>query len=303
MSSSTNNINYPSKTAEIQSEIIQNLRSNLDRIVNKLTELEKSDELDSIAVELQNLDSNFSENTSNLSGYDVKNLQRDVLAAKELYQEIKEKLTPKKKFGFRNKKKTSSITTSTKAVETNETNNKKPFSKLTEFQEGEKEALEYKNLNDETIVLNDKSALDLRLSNLKNCRVHILSSPSTVHMTNLENCQILSCPVRTSIFIDDCFQSDFVVACQQLRTHRTKKSNFYLHVTSRAIIEDCHDVYFAPYNLDITDNLADHFNEAQLNQDVNNWDKVDDFNWLSSDKPSPNWSILPLEKRKNTWKN
>eukprot|EP00041_Stephanoeca_diplocostata_P013881 m.247982 g.247982 ORF g.247982 m.247982 type:complete len:68 (+) comp19501_c0_seq11:1785-1988(+) len=30
-----------------------------------------------------------------------------------------------------------------------------------------------------------------------------------------------------------------------------------------------------------------------LRRDVNNWDKVDDFNWLNPTEASPNWSIMP----------
>ena len=37
--------------------------------------------------------------------------------------------------------------------------------------------------------------------------------------------------------------------------------------------------------------------EAGLDEGVNNWDKVDDFNWLALDKPSPNWTVLPEDER------
>ena len=40
-----------------------------------------------------------------------------------------------------------------------------------------------------------------------------------------------------------------VLENKQLRVHGTIQSRFYLHVTSRAIIEDCRQVSFAPYNL------------------------------------------------------
>ena len=81
------------------------------------------------------------------------------------------------------------------------------------------------------------------------------------------------------------------------RTHNTKQTNFYLHVTSRAIIEDCSEVKFAPFALKY-DGLDQDFESSSLNRDTNNWNKIDDFNWLASDKPSPNWSILQEEHRK-----
>lgn len=39
---------------------------------------------------------------------------------------------------------------------------------------------------------------------------------------------------------------------------------------------------------------------AGLSREANNWDKVDDFNWLASKDLSPNWSILPEDKRTNS---
>ena len=38
---------------------------------------------------------------------------------------------------------------------------------------------------------------------------------------------------------------------------------------------------------------------AGLNKEQNNWDKIDDFNWLASKDPSPNWTILSQDKRTN----
>ena len=66
--------------------------------------------------------------------------------------------------------------------------------------------------------------------------VRILGSPGTLHITNMDNVTVLCGPVRTSIFVENCINCDFVVACQQLRIHTTRQSNFYLHVTSKVII-------------------------------------------------------------------
>ena len=66
---------------------------------------------------------------------------------------------------------------------------------------------------------------------------------------------------------------------------------------SRAIIEDCSAARFAPYALKYSD-LDAHYAQTQLDRAVNNWDNVDDFNWLASDKASPNWTLLPEDERK-----
>lgn len=45
---------------------------------------------------------------------------------------------------------------------------------------------------------------DVLLSRLKNCVVKIIGSPSTVHITDLDNCKVLSGPVKTSVFVERC---------------------------------------------------------------------------------------------------
>jgi hypothetical protein len=63
-----------------------------------------------------------------------------------------------------------------------------------------------------------------------------------------------------------------VVACQQLRTHETFDSDFYLHVTSKGIIEDCDRVRFAAYAF-CYDGCDDDMAASGLGA-TNNWDKV-----------------------------
>lgn len=60
-----------------------------------------------------------------------------------------------------------------------------------------------------------------------------------MHLAKLVDCTICMGPTARSVFISDCVNCKLVLACQQLRVHTTTNSDFYLHVTSRAIIEDC----------------------------------------------------------------
>ena len=85
------------------------------------------------------------------------------------------------------------------------------------------------------------------------------------------------------------------MACQQLRVHSTTASRFFIHVSTKAIVEDCGAVSFGPYDLSYP-GMDGHYGESGLDRSVNNWDKVEDFNWLASDKASPNWGVLPEEK-------
>ena len=82
---------------------------------------------------------------------------------------------------------------------------------------------------------------------------------------------------------------------RSLGSHRIINLSFL-----QGIVEDCQSVGFAPYNLSYP-KLNEDFSNSGLNQNVNNWNKIDDFNWLSKEKPSPNWHVLPESQRKENW--
>ncbi|XP_026170882.1 tubulin-specific chaperone C [Mastacembelus armatus] len=141
---------------------------------------------------------------------------------------------------------------------------------------------------------------DVLLTHLTNCKVRLFGSPSTLHLKHIDSCEILCGPVSSSVFVDHCRNSILALPCQQLRTHNTTNTQVYLHVTSRAIIEDCHGVSFAPFSWSYP-NLEDDFSVSGLDRDRNNWSQVDDFNWLAAGTPSPNWTVIPEADRKTNW--
>ncbi|XP_040207436.1 tubulin-specific chaperone C [Rana temporaria] len=141
---------------------------------------------------------------------------------------------------------------------------------------------------------------DVQLSQLRDCTITLSGNPSTLHMRELSGCRVLSGPVSTSIFVDNCHDCLFTFPCQQLRTHSTRDCRFYLHVTSRAIIEDCSNLLFAPFTWSYPEILED-YRLSGLDRNRNNWDQVDDFNWLAMGEKSPNWSVIPEEERVTHW--
>lgn len=152
------------------------------------------------------------------------------------------------------------------------------------------------NVKDQQITLDLLQTLnkDVWLDDLERCQIIITGTPNTLHITKLLDCQVVGGPVLTSIFLDGCQRSTFVFGCQQMRAHKSNDCDFYLYVRSRVIIEDCHSCRFAPYGRDYG-KRQEEFVQANLDS-VNNWDQIDDFNWLSS-QPSPNWSIIPEKER------
>ena len=109
------------------------------------------------------------------------------------------------------------------------------------------------------------------------------------------NSRIFCGPVSRSIFVNDCLDSELHLACQQLRIHTTINTKFHIHVTSKAIIEDCEELGFAPYDFYVYEGLDADYQQSGLSRETNNWKDVDDFNWLKLDEPSPNWYLIKNE--------
>lgn len=155
-----------------------------------------------------------------------------------------------------------------------------------------------KDRNEESIVINpgDVSRKDLLIMNLNKCHLMMQGNPTTVHMNNISNCKLAIGPISTSIMIHNSTESVFFLACQQLRIHTSEKDDFYIHVTSRAIIEDCSKLRFAPYTLTYPD-IQEDYVKSGLDTEVNNWQLVNDFHWLSISEASPNWCQIPPQER------
>lgn len=231
-----------------------------------------------------------------LRTYDIKTCSEKLQQLNTKLKNSEETLLPKKKFGFKKRKVVIATDQDIDIVDT---------SKHEEELDPQRRGVttyDFYDLTDEKVMLRGDSLKnrDVSISKLTNCFVYLLGNPSTVTINDVKNTTIVCGPVSTSMFVNGCDNSNIVVACQQLRLHSTYNTNIYLHVTSKAIIEGCTDLRVAPYNLVYIGINADYDN-AKLNRNRNNWDRLDDFEWLSSAKHSPNWSIIPLENRVESW--
>lgn len=163
-------------------------------------------------------------------------------------------------------------------------------------------SLGFQGVTDQTLTMASSQVKnqDITLRDLQNCNVIVYGAPSALLMNKLKGCTVLCGPVSGAVFIEDCLSCNFVFPCHQLRVHSTTDSKFYLHVTSRAIVEDCSHVGFAPFNWEY-EALQSDFKSAGLDPLENNWSIVNDFNWLKTDEPSPNWFIISEDQRANKW--
>ena len=264
--------------------------------------------------EIETLKNYLTQSKMFLKVYDIRKAQENLQILESSAADLELKLLPKKKFGFKNRRvvkkpsleKTIDVTDGFKDLKINEGGNvngaSKTINKIELSSKYGDSACMILGKVDERLTLDAENVNknDVMLSDLTNCTVKIYGAPSTLHMVNLKNCTILVGPVASSVFIHDCAQSTFAFACQQLRLHSSSDCTFYLHVTSRVIIEDSTKIRVAPYNWTYEDQTS-HYHLAGLDTKTNNWDCVDDFNWLSYEKHSPNWSILKPELRINSW--
>ncbi|XP_059387234.1 tubulin-specific chaperone C-like [Carassius carassius] len=255
--------------------------------------------LEEATLKIQQLQKFFNDSMMFLTQYEIRQAQASLQKLQSSLAEKRDELLPKKKFAFRSK----NTGASKQPTPDQQTSDKSDAAgtvvvdaAVSVYQCG------FSNADSQVLIkqAEEIQQRDVLLSHLTNCKVRLYGCPSTVHIKNVRGCEILSGPVSSSVFVDQCTDSTLSFPCQQLRTHNTTATRIYLHVTSRAIIEDCHGVQFAPFAWSYP-GIEDHFKVAGLDPNRNNWREVDDFNWLAAGTPSPNWTVIPEAERICSW--
>lgn len=298
-----NTIDSANQTKKKDTDVTENvdffLKTFTDRvrdITNALAILESDStstslaiRFDVIAKDLQLLQNYLSSSTLFLPDSVVKRFQRELTELTANLDTTKSKLIPKKKFGFRAKGAAASTAKITP----------KSAASIVSSQNVE---WTVKNMNDQEILLEHDAVngKDLTMTSLTNCLVRIVGHPGSLQLSNIKNCLVISGPVARSVFTDNCIESTLVFGCQQFRLHTSVDCHVYMQVTCRGIIEDCKRISFAPYTFTYDDIDLD-FVKAGLDISKNNWTDVADFNWLSADKVSPNWTTLAENERITDW--
>lgn len=230
---------------------------------------------------IQDLQSQVNAVATSLPGWDLGTYRNRLHDYKKMLDEIK---GPKKKFGFSKAAKESQVNVPEETV-----NDDGGGDVPDHLGKPQCEFCLWDKVG-ETLELKDVLG-DVELRNLSECKVRIYGSPGAIYMSNLNKCNIISDPVSSSILIVGCVESELTLCCQQLRIHKAKDTTFRLHITSRSIIEDCEGVRFGklPESYEVADDL---WSTSGLDRTKNNFECVDDFNWLNTSQPSPNWTLL-----------
>ncbi|VDK41002.1 unnamed protein product [Taenia asiatica] len=130
----------------------------------------------------------------------------------------------------------------------------------------------------------------LCLTDLVDCEVRVTSACGNLVASRLTDCTVYTLqPVATSVMLQDCVNCHFVLACRQLRVHRTRGTRFDVFVASAPIIEDSTDLSVGPWN--------GGRSTREVLGAVNHWKEVQDFSCptliTAKASESPNWSPLP----------
>ncbi|XP_076007934.1 tubulin-specific chaperone C [Genypterus blacodes] len=279
---------YFSSTFNKERECIELLLSSCS-VMDRTAAAQTLDEATGKMVQLQKF---LNDSTGFLTQYELRQAQAALQKLQTALAEKREEALPKKKFAFRARSKATEKAS-------------KPVSDTPSPAEGDTpggDACGFSNKENEclTKTAEEIQKQDVLLTHLTNCKVRLFGSPSTVHLKHITNCEILCGPVSGSVFVDHCKDSTLALLCQQLRTHNTTNTQVYLHIIGRPIIEDCQGVSFAPLSWSYP-TLDDDLSVSGLDRNRNNWNQVDDFNWLAAGTPSPNWTLIPEADRKSNW--
>lgn len=274
---------FDSKVVEIETRL-NALQPTMDTLLLQ-------NELTSIAKDLQDLQKYFTSSTIFLHDRKINMCQNIINQLVTKSDDTRLRIMPKKKFGFKTK---SAPVVKAVAVDENKIDG------------ASKERKEYlwtdSNKRNQILTFSGDfvNNQDLTFKDMESCVIYLHGFPGSVQMLKMTNCLVLCGAVLRSFFADDCENCTFVLACQQLRLHSSNNIDIYIHVTSRAVIEDCKDINIAPSTYTY-ENCEEDVKQSGLDANVNNWENVGDFNWLSTDKQSPNWNRIGEDERITDW--
>jgi hypothetical protein len=132
------------------------------------------------------------------------------------------------------------------------------------------------------------------LCDLEDCTVEVLDHTSQVQADRLTNCRVFLGPTEGSLFVRNCENCEFTVACRQLRTRDLTNCTFYLAAGTAPVIECSTGLIFRPFN-GAYPNLRAHFAAAKLILEDNHWRQVYDFTEDGKDGygvPGPHFELV-----------
>ncbi|EQC32101.1 hypothetical protein SDRG_10297 [Saprolegnia diclina VS20] len=259
-------------------------RARLDALQSQEPSPNLRAELDSLVAGVQAMRDSAADASLYLPPYDIRQSQAILSRLLAEIEAQRSALAPRKKFTFKARAKKASATT--EAITAPSSDAPTPaIAPATLDHE-----LIYADRCDEVLVIDAPESPDLTLARLTNCIVCIVTPTSALRATALRNCHVLTGPIAGSLWLEDCTESSFTVACRQLRVHHCHNARFYLRISSHPIIEDCSKLGFAPYTLQF-DGLGAQLEASGMDRPSPLYAQVHDFKWHRAQQ-SPHWYLL-----------
>ena len=133
------------------------------------------------------------------------------------------------------------------------------------------------------------------IAECQDCEIVITDHCDQVQIDQLKTCRVFLGASSESVFVRDCSDCTFYLACKQLRTRDCHNCTFYLYAKTEPIIELSDGICFAPF-LGGYPEQAQHMKSANLDPSYNLWWGVFDFN--DEFKTLNHWKYLDEKERK-----
>ena len=120
------------------------------------------------------------------------------------------------------------------------------------------------------------------------CDIYVLDLTATITIDLCVNCRIFIGPCESSIFVRDCKDCTFSLACQQYRCVRCERCDTLLMCTTAPVVESSKGLRFGCWRAQYFD-LKEQLDAANLNVYQNKWSEIYDFTPNKEAKDDSNW--------------
>ncbi|GMI31154.1 hypothetical protein TeGR_g14947, partial [Tetraparma gracilis] len=157
-----------------------------------------------------------------------------------------------------------------------------------------------RNRKKETLTkpVNSVQGQPFDIADCSDCTLVILDYSDMVQIDNTHGSKVFVAASSESIFVRDCSNCTFTIACKQLRTRDCKNCTFYLYSKTEPIIETSSEMKFAPFN-----GAFNGHHQAMLSANLipehNLWFAVYDFN--DEARTGKNWRLLSKSEEDPLW--
>lgn len=206
-------------------------------------------ELNDVGVKVQELHQSVATASSFLPSQTLERSTRSISELEAAVRAKREQLAPRKRFAFKSREKVTSVgaagsatpATATPAVGDASTAGPAKPADAPALASTSHAGAEVRGKERERLVLSPPrgSNGDLALSELVDCDIELSDGVAAIWVDRLVRCRVVSLPIAGAVHINSCTDCTFVLACRQLRCHKTAGTDFYLHAGSHPIIEVC----------------------------------------------------------------